>query len=248
MVKKFLVSIVSLVIVISVTAGIAGCGGREGGGISTSDQGDKYPSSDKIIKSKSQSGMKYDCTLASFTETFNSYYKAWTGKNGPSVDSDGNENRPLDKDGWTVMGKKSAKDGNTRYTYYSQNAGKAQILLGVEEDSGDILTFTTATTSVMWENSAKLVEQIAVIGSIACGGYKINDYKFFKKLFDTSISGNCYYNNALYKTIGEEPKEGEMIVKLMSIPCTEKALSDTEYTDYKLYLQDKCSFGQHSEK
>ena len=96
----------------------------------------------------------------------------------------------------------------------------------------------------MWEKSAKDVETVAVIGSIVCGGYEIEDFDFFKKLYESAISGNCFYDEILYKTSGTE-KDNSSVIKLMSLPCSKDSISKTSYTDYKKYLNKKCKFGEH---
>jgi hypothetical protein len=232
--------------VLLVTALVLSTGCNSKNGTSTADEGAKYPTSEKIIEGKNSTGMCYDIDLESFTEQVNSFYKSNFNVEGPCIDDDGKENQPLDKDGWQVVGEKSQEDGDTTFTYYSQMAGKAQLLIAVDDSSSNIISFVAETTNLIWQNDANEVSKLAVIGSIVAGGYSASDYKFFKKLYNTSISGNCYYDNAIYKVIGDDSEsEEDMVIKLMSIPCTTDAIKDTEYTDYKQYKENKLDFGIH---
>lgn len=252
--NRFLILIFSLLIVCSFA--LAGC---------NSDTKEKDNSSNKTqestteqikaqatvkgvtIEGKNETGRCYDLDLDTFTENFNKSYKEKTGKSGP-VYNDKGDNQPLDRENWTVIGDKNQKDGKTSYTAYSQSTGKSQMVVSVDDNSGKIITFTTATTNLLWQNSAEEVKETAVIGTIVLGKYSTDDYEFFSDLYDTAISGNCYYDNVIYKVDGsnyDKNNQDEMVIKLIAVPANQEAIKDTQYTDYKLYRQGKCGFGQH---
>jgi hypothetical protein len=213
---------------------------------STSDEGSKFPTSDKIIESKNSTGMCYNINLEDFTEKVNEFYLHNFNVKGPCVNEEGKENQPLSVDSWETVGEKSQKDGDIEITYYTQMAGKSQLLIEVDDSSENIISVVAETTNLIWQNDANEVSKLATICSIVAGGYSASDYKFFKKLYNTSISGNCYYDNAIYKIIGDDSEsEDDMVIKLMSIPCTTDAIKDTEYTDYKQYKENKLDFGKH---
>ena len=242
--KKIIITFVSVLLVALM---LTACSNKEE---KKSTDDSKYPTANNTIEGKNQTEQCYNMDMSSFTEQFNKLYKEKTDSEGPVIDIDGNYH-PLDKDNWQVVGDKKQKDGETSYTAYSQNTEKAEIILSIDDTTKKIITFSTATTNGVWKKSANDVKAIAIIGSIVLGDYGIKTYDFFNDLFDTAISGMCYYDNVAYRISGtnyNKKAEDDMVIKLMSIPTTVHALRVTAYTDYKMYKEGKCDFGQHTEK
>lgn len=241
--KKIIITFVSaLLVVLMLTA----CSNQD----KEKSTDSKYPTANNTIEGKNQTELCYNMDMSSFTEKFNELYKEKTEKDGPVIDIDGNYH-PLDKDNWQVVSDKKQKDGKTSYTAYHQSTEKSEIILAIDDTTKNIITFSTATTNSVWKESANDVKTVAVIGSIALGDYDIKNYDFFSDLFDTAISGMCYYDNIAYKVAGtnyNKKAKDDMVIKLMSIPTTVHALRVTAYTDYKMYKEGKCDFGQHTEK
>ena len=231
----------SLICIIITLAFLTGCGESEEKKNSNLSSNTKA----MVIENSNETGLAYDMTIEEFTEKFNDMYKEKTGK---GIVADENEKMvSLDSSNWTVAGKKSQTDGKTTYTSYIYPFKKGEFVLAVDDNTEKIISVTTATTSKVWKSSAKEVEKIGTIASMVCAGYKLNKFNYMKKLYETSISGNCYFDNVIYKVIGTDSRE-DVIVKMISLPAEKKAIADTQYTDYVMYKQGKCDFGQHTEK
>lgn len=228
--KRFLYICVCIVLITA----FAGC-----------DKGFEVPTGAKIVNNGNETGLAYDLDIEEFTDRFNSIYEAKTGK-GAVLDKDNNPT-DLESGDFRIIGEKSQKDGKTKYTSYSCSLAKAQIILAVDDESGKIISATTATTELIWSSSAKEVEEIGTAMSIACADYTVENFDYVKEMYEKSISGNCYFDNVIYKVIGTEGTKDneEMVVKMISLPTKEDYLENVSYTDYRLYKDGKVEFGEH---
>ncbi|MGN1126234.1 MAG: hypothetical protein ACI4RI_02225 [Ruminococcus sp.] len=234
-IKKISIITVLITAVLSVSL-LTGCDGE--------NSENNFPENkSKVISSKNSSQRSYDIDIEEFTEKFNEMYEDKTGTDGVALDSK-DKATGLSEENFTTVGDKSTKDGETTYTSYHHPTEKCEIILTVDDSTEKIISFAVATTDEVWKESAKDVETIAVIGSVVCGGYELDDFDFFKKLYESAISGNCFYDDILYKTSGTE-KDKSTVIKLMSLPCSTDSISKTSYTDYKKYLNKECKFGEH---
>ena len=163
---------------------------------------DDFPNNKStVISAKNFSQRSYDIDIEEFTEKFNEMYEDKTGSEGVVLDSK-DKATGLSQENFTPVGDKNTKDGETTCNTYHHPTAKCEIILTVDNNTEKIISFAVATTGEVWEKSAKDVETVAVIGSIVCGGYEIEDFNFFKKLYESAISGNCLYDEILYKTSG----------------------------------------------
>lgn len=236
-IKKISIITVLIMAVLSATL-LTGCDkGQE-------NSKSKFPENEStVISAKNFSQRSYDIDIEEFTEKFNEMYEDKTGSDGVALDS---KDKPtgLTEENFTQIGEKKVKDGETTCNTYHHPTAKCEIILAVDDSTEKIISFAVATTGEVWKESAKDVETVAVIGSIVCGDYEEEDYDFFKKLYESAISGNCFYDEILYKTSGTE-KDNSSVIKLMSLPCSKDSISKTSYTDYKKYLNKDCKFGEH---
>lgn len=233
--KKLSIITVLIVAVLSVSM-LAGC--------EKENSKNNFPSNKStVISAKNFSQRSYDIDIEEFTEKFNEMYEDKTGSDGVVLDSK-DKATGLSQENFTPVGDKNTKDGETTCNTYHHPTAKCEIILTVDNNTEKIISFAVATTGEVWKESAKDVETVAVIGSIVCGGYEIEDFDFFKKLYESAISGNCFYDEILYKTSGTE-KDNSSVIKLMSLPCSKDSISKTSYTDYKKYLNKDCKFGEH---
>lgn len=236
-IKKLSIITVLIMAVLSATL-LTGCDkGQE-------NSKNKFPNNKStVISAKNSSLRSYDIDIEEFTEKFNEMYKDKTGSDGVALDSK-DKATGLSQENFTPVGDKKKNDGETTYTFYHHPTAKCEIILAVDDSTEKIISFAVATTGEVWKESAKDVETVAVIGSVVCGDYEEEDYDFFKKLYEKAISGNCFYDEILYKTSGTE-KDNSTVIKLMSLPCSKDSISKTSYTDYKKYLNKDCKFGEH---
>lgn len=236
-IKKISIITVLIMAVLSATL-LTGCDkGQE-------NSKSKFPENKStVISAKNSSQRSYDIDIEEFTEKFNEMYEDKTGSDGVALDSK-DKATGLTEENFTQIGEKKVKDGETTCNTYHHPTAKCEIILAVDDSTEKIISFAVATTGEVWKESAKDVETVAVIGSIVCGGYEIEDFDFFKKLYEKAISGNCFYDEILYKTSGTE-KDNSSVIKLMSLPCSKDSISKTSYTDYKKYLNKDCKFGEH---
>ena len=233
--KKLSIITVLIVAVLSVSM-LAGC--------EKENSKNNFPSNKStVVISKNSSQKSYDIDIEEFTEKFNEMYEDKTGSDGVVLDSK-DKATGLSQENFTPVGDKNTKDGETTCNTYHHPTAKCEIILTVDNNTEKIISFAVATIGEVWKESAKDVETVAVIGSIVCGGYEIEDFDFFKKLYESAISGNCFYDEILYKTSGTE-KDNSSVIKLMSLPCSKDSISKTSYTDYKKYLNKDCKFGEH---
>ncbi|MGN1132817.1 MAG: hypothetical protein ACI4RL_07890 [Ruminococcus sp.] len=234
-IKKLSIITVLITAVLSVSM-LTGCDGE--------NSENSFPENKStVISSKNSSQMSYDIDIEKFTEKFNEMYEDKTGTDGVALDRK-DKAAGLSEENFTPVGDKNTKDGETTCTSYHHPTAKCEIILTVDDSTEKVISFAVATTDEVWKESAKDVETVAVIGSVVCGDYEEEDYDFFKKLYESAISENCFYDDILYKTSGTE-KDNSTVIKLMSLPCSTDSISKTSYTDYKKYLNKECKFGEH---
>ncbi|MGN0477783.1 MAG: hypothetical protein ACI4HM_10665 [Ruminococcus sp.] len=234
-IKRFSIISMLIITVLSVSM-LTGCDEESSKG--------NFPSNKStVISSKNSSRKSYDINVEEFTEKFNEMYEDKTNSGGVALDS---KDKPtgLSQENFTPVGDKNTKNGETTCTSYHHPTEKCEIILTVDDSTEKVISFAVATTGEVWKESARDVETVAVIGSVVCGGYEIEDFDFFKKLYESAISGNCFYDDILYKTSGTE-KDNSTVIKLMSLPCSKDSISKTSYTDYKKYIKKECKFGEH---
>lgn len=218
--------IISVLMIIILTTAITGC--------SQDKKDNKTPPETKaqVVKSDNETHLSYEMNIEEFTDKFNTMYEEKTGE---GIVEDKNQKMiSLDKDNLE----------NLEKNFYSYSAKYCQLIFEINEKSENIISITTATTGEVWKENADKVMEIGTVASIVGAGYSLEDYKFMKKLYQTSISGNCYFDNVVYKIIGTDSSD-DMIVKMMSLPSDKKAIENTQYTDYLKYVQKKCRFNEH---
>lgn len=184
-----------------------------------------------LESSDSETGLSYNIRIEEFTEKFNSLYEEKFGEgivadeNGKLVDIDSENWKEIESQCFSVSGK------------------NCQFVVMLDE-MDRISSITTATTNEVWQKNSDNVINIGTVASLVCRDYDLDKFDYVKEMYKKSISGNCYYEDVIYKIIGTESSD-DVIVKMISIPADKEYLENQTYTDYEKYKEGKCDFGKH---
>ncbi|MGN1050850.1 MAG: hypothetical protein ACI4QE_00975, partial [Acutalibacteraceae bacterium] len=212
-----------------------------------------------VKKSKTETAYCYDMKISKFTKNFNKVYEEIT-----------KEKNYLDEDKWNLIksGQKSGKITFDSYSYSTQNY-VISLNIDASQRKGKILSTAVVSTFEVYSATEEADTHEVLLGAattaVAAGNYKSEDVDFFKEVYKLAISGNIYYNKVIYSVLSGstegEDKNAEdenknpssvdtenMTVSFTSTPFDKtKAKDSWEYTDYELYKENKCRFGEHEE-
>lgn len=206
--------------------------------ISTGDEVFPSKNNSALEKSDNVNGMRFACTLRSFTQRYNKIMD----------DSGGNEF--LDYTKWEEKGEILNDLNNIQYRNYIYNGNGITFTASVEQETHKLMNVGCGSTTGMYvqqgENKSLgniILKKTAIMAAAACG-YYVENLDVLQDIFYRTTMENMsslYYKGMVYslsiKNNNEDKKRSTMLFRVY--PISDSRQAEWKYTEYEAVLKDK---------